>query len=103
MPATRPTTCSTSRVREYYQILKDTLIAHEVPALTDSRKRKAISTSKYYLFDIGLARHLQGRRGLAPGTSEYGAAFETDDDANSGAIQAGARPSATSMISRTSR
>lgn len=66
-----------STVREYYQILKDTLIAHEVPALTDSRKRKAISTSKYYLFDIGLARHLQGRRGLAPGTSEYGAAFES--------------------------
>ena len=66
-----------STVREYYQILKDTLIAHEVPAFTDSRKRKAISTSKYYLFDIGLARHLQGRRGLAPGTSEYGAAFES--------------------------
>ena len=66
-----------STVREYYQILKDTLIAHEVPAFTDTRKRKAISTSKYYLFDIGLARHLQGRRGLAPGTAEYGRAFET--------------------------
>lgn len=66
-----------STVREYYQILKDTLIAHEVPALTDSRKRKAVSTSKYYLFDIGLARQLQGRRGLAPGTSEYGIAFES--------------------------
>ena len=66
-----------STVREYYQILKDTLVAHEVPALTDTRKRKAISTSKYYLFDIGLARHLQGRRGLAPGTAEYGTAFES--------------------------
>ena len=66
-----------STVREYYQILKDTLIAHEVPAFTDTRKRKAISTSKYYLFDIGLARHLQGRRGLAPGTAEYGMAFES--------------------------
>ena len=66
-----------STVREYYQILKDTLIAHEVPAFTDTRKRKAISTSKYYLFDIGLARHLQGRQGLAPGTSEYGMAFES--------------------------
>ena len=67
----------TSTVREYYEILKDTFIAHEVPALTESRKRKAISTSKYYLFDIGLARHLQGRRGLAPGTAEYGSAFES--------------------------
>ena len=66
-----------STVREYYGILKDTLIAHEVPAFTRSRKRKAISTSKYYLFDIGLARHLQGRRGLAPGTPEYGNAFES--------------------------
>ncbi len=66
-----------STVREYYEILKDTFIAHEVPALTESRKRKAISTSKYYLFDIGLARHLQGRRGLAPGTAEYGSAFES--------------------------
>ncbi len=66
-----------STVREYYGILKDTLIAHEVPAFTRGRKRKAISTSKYYLFDVGLARHLQGRRGLAPGTPEYGNAFES--------------------------
>ncbi|MYG40104.1 MAG: ATP-binding protein [Nitrospira sp. SB0677_bin_15] len=66
-----------STVREYYGILRDTFIAHEVPAYTETRKRKAISTSKYYLFDVGLARHLQGRRGLALGTVEYGEAFET--------------------------
>ena len=66
-----------STVREYYGVLKDTFLAHEVPALTESRKRKAISTSKYYLFDVGVARHLQGRRGLAPGTAEYGNAFES--------------------------
>ena len=62
-----------STVREYYEILKDTFIAHEVPAFTETRKRKAISTSKYYLFDIGLARHLQGRRGLAPGSANTAA------------------------------
>ena len=66
-----------STVRTYYDILKDTFIAREVPAVTETRKRKAISTSKYYLFDIGLARHLQGRRGLAPGTLEYGESFES--------------------------
>ena len=66
-----------STVREYYAILKDTLIAHEVPAFGETRKRKAVSTSKYYLFDVGLARHLQGRRGLAPRTPEYGRAFES--------------------------
>ena len=66
-----------STARAYYDILKDTFIAREVPAVTETRKRKAVSTSKYYLFDVGLARHLQGRRGLAPGTSEYGEAFES--------------------------
>ncbi len=45
--------------------------------VTETRKRKAISTSKYYLFDIGLARSLQGRKGLAPGTPEYGESFES--------------------------
>ena len=66
-----------STVREYYHLLKDTFIAHEVPSFTETRKRKAVSTSRYFLFDVGLARHLQGRRGLAPGTVEYGRAFES--------------------------
>ena len=66
-----------STVREYYGILKDTFIAHEIASYTETRKRKAISTSKYYLFDVGLARHLQGRRGLPLGTAEYGEAFES--------------------------
>lgn len=43
---------------EYYAILKDTLIAHEAPALAETRKRKAISTSRYCLY-----RH---RAGLPP-------------------------------------
>ena len=68
---------SPSTARDYYGILQDTLLAHEVPAFTRTRKRKAVSTSKFYLFDIGVARHLQGRRGLAPGTPEYGEAFES--------------------------
>ena len=66
-----------STVREYYAILKDTFIAHELPAFAETAKRKAITTAKYYLFDIGVARHLQGRTGLAPGTPEYGSAFES--------------------------
>ena len=68
---------SPSTARDYYGILQDTLLAHEVPAFTDTRRRKAVSTSKFYLFDTGVARHLQGRRGLAPGTPEYGNAFES--------------------------
>ena len=66
-----------STVREYHETLKDTFLSHEVPALAESRKRKATSTPKYCLFDVGLARHPQGRRGPAPGTAEYGNAFES--------------------------
>ncbi len=66
-----------STVQEYFGILKDTLIAHEVPAWTHSRKRKAIGTSKIYLFDPGVARILQGRPPVNVGSPEYGHLFET--------------------------
>ena len=63
-------------VNEYFQILRDTLIADDLPAWKKTKKRKATATMKYYLFDIGVARFLQGRRGLQPGNNEFGEAFE---------------------------
>lgn len=63
-------------VHEYFQILKDTLIAFELPAWKKTRTRKAISTSKFYFFDIGVARYLQHRRGLESRSPEFGDAFE---------------------------
>lgn len=63
-------------VHEYFDILKDTLIAHEVPAWKQSRKRKPVSTSKLYFFDVGVASALQGRL-VEPRTPEFGSAFET--------------------------
>lgn len=47
-----------STVVDWFDVLKDTLIAHELPMWQASRKRKAVSTSKYYFFDIGVARAL---------------------------------------------
>ena len=35
-------------VYEYVQILKDTLLVHEIPAWQRSTKRKPLATSKYY-------------------------------------------------------
>lgn len=64
-------------VYEYFEILKDTLILHEVPAWAASKKRKPIVSSKYYFFDGGVAAALQGRAAPAPQTPEYGHAFET--------------------------
>lgn len=66
-----------STVQEYFQILKDTLIAWEVPARQKSRKRKPLKTSKLYLFDPGVARILQHRNFLKSGSPEFGEALET--------------------------
>ncbi len=66
-----------STVQEYFQILKDTLIAHELTPWKGSRKRKPISTSKFYFFDTGICRFLQNRSKIKMGSPEFGEMFET--------------------------
>ena len=63
-------------VYEYFEILKDTLILHELAAWRKSKKRKPLASSKYYFFDVGVVAALQGRE-FRPGTPEFGEAFET--------------------------
>lgn len=63
-------------VYEYFEILKDTLVLHELPAWRKTKKRKPFASSKYYFFDVGVAGSLQGRA-FGPGTPEFGEAFET--------------------------
>jgi len=64
-------------VQEYFQILKDTLIAHEVKPWQKSKKRKPLSTSKFYFFDVGVVRILQHRHHISQGSPEFGELFET--------------------------
>jgi predicted AAA+ superfamily ATPase len=63
-------------VYEYFEILKDTLLLHEIPAWRTSRKRKPLVSSKFYFFDVGVTATLQGRR-PRPRTPEFGEALET--------------------------
>lgn len=63
-------------VREYFQLLEDTLVGHVLPPFQATRKRKPVSTAKFYFFDTGVANALSGRRDLAPNTTEYGRALE---------------------------
>lgn len=66
-----------STVQEYFQILKDTLIAYEVEPWKHSKKRKPLSTSKFYFFDPGVVRILQHRQSIQQGSPEFGILFET--------------------------
>jgi len=63
-------------VREYFQILKDTLLVHEISPFQKTKKRKPVATSKYYFFDVGVANYLMSRKNIMEGSAEYGQALE---------------------------
>ncbi len=63
-------------VKDYFAVFQDTLIAHLLPSFQGTRKRKAVSTDKFYFFDLGVARNLS-RTGLIQSRSvAYGNALE---------------------------
>ncbi|MDD4974360.1 MAG: AAA family ATPase [Bacteriovorax sp.] len=63
-------------VKEYFQILEDTLIGNQINSFRHTEKRKAMSSCKFYFFDIGVVNGLIRRKELTEGTAEFGAAFE---------------------------
>lgn len=63
-------------VKEYFNILEQTLIGYMIPAFTQSRKRRALTTSRFYYFDVGVVNHLLNRSNLQPGSVDFGHAFE---------------------------
>jgi len=65
-----------STIREYYHILEDTLLGFWLPAFTGSKKRKAISTAKFYLFDTGVTHALARTKVLERNSDLYGRSFE---------------------------
>lgn len=63
-------------VKEYFQILVDTLVARFVPSFQKKPKRRVIQTPKFYLFDVGLANALLKRGTIVQGSEMFGRAFE---------------------------
>lgn len=63
-------------VREYFQILQDTLIGDFLPAYTRRSKRKVIHSPKFYYFDVALPNLLTRRGELQLGSEIAGKAFE---------------------------
>jgi predicted AAA+ superfamily ATPase len=70
--------CSVSAptVREYFQILSDTLIGAFLPAYQKCPKRRTTSAPKFYFRDVGVVNHLLKRRTIEPSTENFGKAFE---------------------------
>ena len=71
----RETGVSAKVVRNYFQILEDTLLGFRVSPWRKAKNRRLIETEKFYLFDVGLANYL-ARRTPKVGTPEFGHSFE---------------------------
>ncbi|MBQ6565730.1 MAG: ATP-binding protein [Treponema sp.] len=63
-------------VRQWYDVLTDTLLGYQVGPFSKTEKRKAVSSSKFYFFDIAIARALRNIPAPALGTAEAGEYFE---------------------------
>lgn len=63
-------------VRQWYDVLEDTLLGYQIPPFTKTTKRKSIATSKFYFFDIAIARSLRNIPTPAEGMTEAGEYFE---------------------------
>ncbi len=67
---------SSATVKEYFQILEDTLIGRFLPSFQKKPKRRVILAPKFYYFDLGIANHLLKRGTIEMGSEAFGNAFE---------------------------
>jgi predicted AAA+ superfamily ATPase len=68
---------SAPTVREYFQILVDTLLGRFVPAYIKRPKRRVIQTRKFYFADVGVVNVLAKRGRIEPGGELFGKALES--------------------------
>jgi uncharacterized protein len=64
-------------VTTYFEILTDTLLGSFLPAWKPRARIKEVAHPKFYFFDCGVVRALQGRLHDAPSSDELGHLFET--------------------------
>ncbi len=67
---------SSQTIRQYFQILEDTLLGSWLPAYRKRPKRRVVTSPKFYFSDIGVVNFLAKRGSLVPGSELYGKAFE---------------------------
>jgi predicted AAA+ superfamily ATPase len=68
-----------SNVRNYFQILEDTLLGFFLPAFDRSIRKQQRAAPKFYFIDTGIARGITGqlRSPLQTGTYDWGRLFES--------------------------
>ncbi len=64
-------------VSTYFEILTDTLLGRFLPAWTARARIKEVAHPKFYFFDTGVLRAIQGRLRDRPTSDERGHLFET--------------------------
>ncbi|MFC2086588.1 ATP-binding protein [Bacteroidota bacterium] len=67
---------SAPTVKEYFQILEDTLTGRFLPSFQKKPKRRVIRSPKFYYFDLGIANYLLKRGEIKQGSELFGKAFE---------------------------
>lgn len=63
-------------LHNYVQILEETLIGFPVHSFRATKKRKAITRSKFYLFDVGVTNIMAQRGEIKPRSELFGKCFE---------------------------
>ena len=63
-------------VKDYFEILTDTLTGYLIPSFIHAKKRRSIQAPKFYYFDVGIANYLRNRRNIQIGSIDFGHAFE---------------------------
>lgn len=67
---------SSPTVKEYFTILRETMLGKYVESFQKKPKRRVIQAPKFYFFDVGIANFLLKRKNTEYGTETFGAAFE---------------------------
>jgi predicted AAA+ superfamily ATPase len=63
-------------VKNYYQILTDTMLGSMLPSYTRREKRRISKAPKHYFFDVGIVNALAKRGKITFGNELFGKAFE---------------------------
>jgi predicted AAA+ superfamily ATPase len=67
---------SSQTIKEYFQILEDTLLGRWLPSFRKRPKRRVAASSKFYFSDVGVVNFLAKRGSVRQGSELFGKAFE---------------------------